>query len=216
MGKYFWFEQPKLRNYDPDFKYAARKALESRKEYIYGKEINMGPKSNRDLLDATIYAMVEGEKWQQLGKVTDFGITWPDRFLDIYDMELRITGSYEDQSKFKPYSKPRNYIPKKIIQNGPAFIVFWDDGTKTVLKRKDGDQDDPYAAFGQALMIKIFGTNSMAHKIVDRRYEKQEKHEKEDTRSILEKVKAAIDRAADGLSFGFYSDNKCCYDGKPT
>lgn len=180
----------------------------------------MEPKSNSNLLDATIYAYTGGDKWQQLGKVTNFRITWPKPFLDIYDMELHITGSYEDQSKFyttkfKPYSKLRNYIPKKIIQNGPAFIVFWDDGTKTVLKKKAEDLDDPYAAFGQALMIKIFGTNSMAHKIVDRRYEK---HENEDIsvlkKDILEKVKAAIERAADGLSFGFYSDNKCCLEEK--
>lgn len=64
----------------------------------------------------------------------------------------------------------QQYTPKKIIQNGPAFIVIWLDGTKTVLKRKDGDPDDIYAAFGQALMKKVFGNNSNAHKLVDRVY----------------------------------------------
>lgn len=127
----------------------------------------------------------------------------PDNF--IADMLKELVGE----------PRVREFTPERIIQNGPAFIVFWNDGTKSVLKRKDSDQDDPYAAFGQALMIKIFGTNSMAHKIVDRRYEK---HEKEDIsvlkKDIIEKVKGAIERAADGLSFGFYSDNKCCFEEK--
>lgn len=70
------------------------------------------------------------------------------------------------------------YEPLKIIQNGPAFIVIWSDGTKTVLKKKDGDQDDIYAAFGQALMIKVFGSNSHAHDIVDKKFIKEEKKEK--------------------------------------
>ena len=71
----------------------------------------------------------------------------------------------------KQLLRMQEYTPKKIIQNGPAFIVIWSDGTKTVLKRKDGDQDDRYAAFGQALMIKIFGNNSRAHAVVDSFYE---------------------------------------------
>lgn len=64
--------------------------------------------------------------------------------------------------------KYMSFQPRKIIQNGPAFIVFWNDGSKTVLKKRDSDFDDPYAAFAQALMKRMWGTTSHAHKIVDR------------------------------------------------
>ncbi|MBR3226852.1 MAG: hypothetical protein IKF78_16175 [Atopobiaceae bacterium] len=32
-------------------------------------------------------------------------------------------------------------IPKRIIRNGPALIVFWNDGTKTVVKCHDEEFD---------------------------------------------------------------------------
>lgn len=33
--------------------------------------------------------------------------------------------------------------PTNVIFNGPATIVFWNDGTKTVVKCSDGDEYDP-------------------------------------------------------------------------
>lgn len=57
-------------------------------------------------------------------------------------------------------------IPKRIIRHGPATIVFWGDGTKTVVKRAPDEPDNEYAAFTAALAIKIFGNNSKLKKIV--------------------------------------------------
>lgn len=50
--------------------------------------------------------------------------------------------------------------PAKIIYNGVATVVFWNDGTKTVVKRSNGTKDDKYNAFCAALAKKVFGTNS--------------------------------------------------------
>jgi hypothetical protein len=51
-----------------------------------------------------------------------------------------------------------NYFPKKIIKSGPCTIVFWNDGTKTMVRRAmDEETDSPYEAFTAALAIKIFG-----------------------------------------------------------
>ena len=46
---------------------------------------------------------------------------------------------------------------KKIIVNDPAVIVFFEDGDKIVLKRRDGDQFDLDDAISIALCQKMFG-----------------------------------------------------------
>lgn len=51
-------------------------------------------------------------------------------------------------------------FPIKIIKQGPATIVFWRDGTKTVVKRAEGEPDDDYAAFTAAVAKKVYGSNS--------------------------------------------------------
>ena len=56
--------------------------------------------------------------------------------------------------------------PKRIIQNGPATIVFWVDGTKTVVKREKNTPNDLEAAFSAALAKKMYGTNSRIKRIL--------------------------------------------------
>ena len=57
-------------------------------------------------------------------------------------------------------------IPKKIIYNGPATIVFWDDGTKTIVKRSKKEKDNKYNAFCAALAKKVYGNNSKVNRYV--------------------------------------------------
>lgn len=73
------------------------------------------------------------------------------------------------------------YTPKKIIksEDGIATIVFWNDGTKTVVKRGKNDQDSDYDAFTAALAIKIFGSNTAVHKIVNGTTKQSKKKRKE-------------------------------------
>ena len=71
------------------------------------------------------------------------------------------------------YSAMKCYTPKKIIRNGPATIVMWPDGTKTVVKRADGEEDNTYSAFCAALAIKIFGSNSKLKKTIKNLTEEQ-------------------------------------------
>lgn len=58
--------------------------------------------------------------------------------------------------------------PEKIIYNGPATIVFWKDGTKTVVKAMNGVDANPYHGFTAALAKKIYGSSSKVNKIVDK------------------------------------------------
>lgn len=86
-----------------------------------------------------------------------------------------------------------NYLmtvePKKIHFNGPATIVEWNDGTKTVVKCQKGDTFDPMTGVAMACMKKMLGTNASGSnylngvsKLIDeaweaknKRYEKKEK-----------------------------------------
>lgn len=57
--------------------------------------------------------------------------------------------------------------PIKILYNDPATVVFWNDGTKTVVKRVKGEKSSKYVAFCAALAKRVYGTNSHLSKIVE-------------------------------------------------
>ena len=59
-----------------------------------------------------------------------------------------------------------SYKAKRILKSGNHMIVFWADGTKTVVKRAENEADDDYAAFTAALGIKLYGSNSALKRIV--------------------------------------------------
>lgn len=58
------------------------------------------------------------------------------------------------------------YMPMRIIHNGPATIVFWDDDTKTVVKCAEDDLYSEYTAFTAAYVKKLFGNNSRIKRII--------------------------------------------------
>ena len=60
---------------------------------------------------------------------------------------------------------PMSFVPEKVIKNGPATVVVWNDGSKTVVKRTDED-DDPEKGFAMALVKKLYGTRSQFKKML--------------------------------------------------
>ena len=54
---------------------------------------------------------------------------------------------------------PLDNIPevKKVIFNDPATIVYWKDGTKTIVKCQEGDNFDPEKGFAMAFLKKCWG-----------------------------------------------------------
>lgn len=70
-----------------------------------------------------------------------------------------------DKTKMGAYI-PDNLLPKQIIYSNPATIVFWGDGTKTVVKVSDKENFNPYYGFCAALAKKVYGNNSLVNKIV--------------------------------------------------
>lgn len=55
---------------------------------------------------------------------------------------------------------------QKVIFNPPATIVFWSDGTKTVVKTMSGESFDMYHGFTAALAKKVYGNSTRVRKIV--------------------------------------------------
>ena len=58
--------------------------------------------------------------------------------------------------------------PKKVIFNGPATIVLWQDGTKTVVKRFEYDKYDWRMAIIWCILKKIFGSFNKANKYLEK------------------------------------------------
>ena len=97
------------------------------------------------------------------GHIMDIKTTEPKLSYEDYcrkDLELTrnlyrtILNSTYGMKAFKT-----NYIPeiKNVIFNDPATIVFWEDGSKTVVKCQDGDEFDPEKGLAMAIVKKTYG-----------------------------------------------------------
>ena len=66
------------------------------------------------------------------------------------------------------YEPPMWGIPdvERVIFNPPATVVFWMDGTKTVVKAMEGEKFEKYAGFAMACMKKMFGSTGRAKAIL--------------------------------------------------
>lgn len=71
-------------------------------------------------------------------------------------------------------------IVKRILVSGICTIVFWLDGTKTIVRCKAGTEFNVYHAFTAALAKKIYGSNSQVNKVIKRKMQIQKKGVKKD------------------------------------
>lgn len=55
---------------------------------------------------------------------------------------------------------------KKVIFNDPATIVFWNDGTKTIVKCNENDSFDPEKGLAMAIAKYHFGNDNTFHKVM--------------------------------------------------
>ena len=56
---------------------------------------------------------------------------------------------------------------KKIIYNDAATIVYWTDGTKTVVKCNENDEYSEYAGFIAAVAKKMYGGANAINRLID-------------------------------------------------
>lgn len=80
---------------------------------------------------------------------------------DRYSMMFNCTNK-NTTIRSRVIPKPTNYLPeiKNVKFNGPATIVFWADGTKTVVKCQDGDDYSEELGLAMCIVKKVFGNTS--------------------------------------------------------
>ena len=61
---------------------------------------------------------------------------------------------------------------ERVIFNNPATIVYWDDGTKTVVKCQEGDTYSQETGLAMAISKKVFGNNSSYNEVFKQWVEK--------------------------------------------
>ena len=80
-----------------------------------------------------------------------------------------ISESYLIPAKKEEKEKPvmdKRYKVKKILYHGPATIVYWADGEKTVVKCMESDTFDPMAGFCAALAKRVYGSTGAVKQII--------------------------------------------------
>ena len=86
-----------------------------------------------------------------------------DRYTMMFNC-INKNDSTAKHSAFVPKCTPipTNYLPeiRNVKFNGPATIVFWADGTKTVVKCQDGDAYSEEVGLAMCIIKKVFGNTS--------------------------------------------------------
>lgn len=139
----------------------------------------------------------EAEFWRNLAEThrADYRMNWPS---DLFRM-MNAFGDINGQKKPDRKAYDNDFVPIRIQKNGPAMIVFWRDGTKTIVRRGEDEPDSDYAAFTAALGIKVFGSNSQLKKIVSMTETQKPKKQKEEEQAAqksetLEELKAVAEK----------------------
>lgn len=93
------------------------------------------------------------------------------------------------------YGILRNKKPQieKVIFNDPATIVFWSDGTKTIVQSRGDDAFDPEKGLAMAISKKFLGNNHDYYEVFQKhvgRYEKAQRKKEEAEAGQYDVVKA--------------------------
>lgn len=92
--------------------------------------------------------------------------------------------------------------PKKVIFNNPATIVYWEDGSKTVVKCGADDIYDREKGFAMCVLKQLYGDNfhAVLKKHVPQEETKEDSQEKVDYQAIFEEVgNNFLDGILDGI-----------------
>lgn len=93
----------------------------------------------------------------------------------VYGMKFALGVGLKQGSRF---------TVDRILKSGNRTIVFWKDGSKTIVKRSADTPDDDYSAFTAALAVKTYGSNSALKRMIRKKTEYQKKKEKKHEKVI--------------------------------
>ena len=130
-----------------------------------------------------------------------------NKYDKIVDYCLRDFGATQELA-MRTISKYTSNPPKikNVIFNEPATIVFWEDGSKTVVKCQEGDIFDPEKGLTMAITKKVYGNKGNyceeIKKWVDPYYAKMEAMD-DIFDNFLEKLRKGCEDINAKLSLGF-------------
>lgn len=111
-----------------------------------------------------------------------------------------------DYIKYLEYCKNKNSIGlrrdsiKNVIFNPPATIVFWSDGTKTVVKAKNEDFD-PEKGLAMAISKKMLGNNGSYYNVFKKWLPKEDTSTEESLSDAINSLKAKLEEKRWSLDF---------------
>lgn len=95
---------------------------------------------------------------------------------------------------------------ERVMFNGPATIVFWQDDTKTVVKCREGDTFDPEKGIAMAIAKKVLGNEDGYYEGIKKWLPKEEISEKKEETS----EKTCTNCKYTGLHFTAEPCFSCC------
>lgn len=107
-----------------------------------------------DLNDATVYALLTNGRREKIGNMKDIVKTYAPK--ESRDIKIR-----------------------KVIFSGPATIVFWNDGSKTVVKCTKGDHLNYEMGIAMCTLKKLFGDSYLDFKKDLKKWAPEEKKDPE-------------------------------------
>ena len=87
-----------------------------------------------------------------------------DRYNELCKKERKNFMNYVKYGTTNPIKVPHEI--EKVIFNEPATIVFWKDGTKTVVKVQEGESFDPEKGLAMAFFKKMHGNTGRFNNII--------------------------------------------------
>ena len=141
------------------------------------------------------------------------------RFLDndnsYWFANDQITYAQEnDYIKYIECGKHNNSIElgrdsiKDVIFNPPATIVFWRDGTKTVVKAKNEDFD-PEKGLAMAISKKMLGNNGNYYEVFKKWLPKEDASTGEFLSDVINSIKARLEEKRWSLDFNPWPVLEC-------
>lgn len=91
------------------------------------------------------------------------------------------------------YNRLNPFEIEDVIFNGPATIVKWVDGTKTVVKAQDGEEFDPEKGLAMAFAKKAMGNKGSYFNVIKKWTEKYEEDKKQ-TEQFTQTIKLSGER----------------------
>lgn len=110
-------------------------------------------------------------------KITSYtytGIGSIDHLEGRFDIDISNAEKYA----LEKYMNYMNYLNiQRVIFNNPVTVVIWKDGTKTIVRAKDGDKYDKEKGLALCVMKKVFGNKSKFNNILHEWVDKDDEEE---------------------------------------